>query len=165
MMTAFHQEHPDHGLLLVVDELLDYLRTRKDQELILDLNFLRDLVQWLQKNMTTAFEVTYQGRAKSLTEWAKGKSIRELSGIGSHERINFRDMVNTIAGICLGACFAEQAPDYPVFSVLITSTNRKQAAQDALRAIANISARPLAPQFSSLITKQATAVLDAPQMQ
>ena len=24
-------------------------------------NFLRDLVQWLQKNMTTAFEVTYQG--------------------------------------------------------------------------------------------------------
>ena len=47
--------------------------------------------------MTTAFEVTYQGRAKSLTEWAKGKSIRELSGIGSHERINFRDLVNTTA--------------------------------------------------------------------
>jgi predicted ATPase len=43
MMTAFHQEHPDHGLLLVVDELLDYLRTRKDQELILDLNFLREI--------------------------------------------------------------------------------------------------------------------------
>ena len=29
------------NLLLVVDELLDGLRTRKDQELILDLNFLR----------------------------------------------------------------------------------------------------------------------------
>ena len=39
MMTAFHQEYPDHGLLLVVDELLDYLRTRKDQDLILDLEF------------------------------------------------------------------------------------------------------------------------------
>lgn len=37
MMTAFHQEFPDHGLLLVLDELVDYLRTRKDQELILDL--------------------------------------------------------------------------------------------------------------------------------
>ncbi len=37
MMTAFHQEYPDNGLLLVVDELLDYLRTRKDKELILDL--------------------------------------------------------------------------------------------------------------------------------
>ncbi|MFN2218647.1 MAG: DUF6079 family protein, partial [Anaerolineae bacterium] len=43
MMSAFHQEYPDHGLLLVVDELLDYLRTRKDQELILDLNFLREI--------------------------------------------------------------------------------------------------------------------------
>ncbi len=124
-------------------------------------NFLRALVQWLQKNMATAFEVTYQGRTKSLTEWAKGKSIRELSGIGSHERINFRDLVNTIAGICLGTHFSEQAPDYPAFSVLITSTNRKQAAQDVLRAIANIGTRALSPQSSSPITKQATAVLDA----
>ena len=43
MMSAFHQQYPGHGLLLVVDELLDYLRTRKDQELILDLNFLREI--------------------------------------------------------------------------------------------------------------------------
>jgi len=113
-------------------------------------HFLRDLVQWLQKHMTEAFEVTYQGRAKLLTEWAKGKSIRELSGIGSHERINFRDLVNTIAGICLGAHFQDQAPEYPFFSVLITGANRGQAAQDALRAIAGQNR-----------TKQATAVLDA----
>jgi len=43
MMSAFHEEYPDQLLLLVVDELLDYLRTRKDQELILDLNFLREV--------------------------------------------------------------------------------------------------------------------------
>ena len=43
MMAAFHKKFPDHGLLLIVDELLDYLRTRKDQELILDLNFLREV--------------------------------------------------------------------------------------------------------------------------
>ena len=43
MMVAFHKEYPDLGLLLVVDELLDYLRSRKDQELILDLNFLREV--------------------------------------------------------------------------------------------------------------------------
>lgn len=113
-------------------------------------NFLRDLVQWLQKNMTTAFEVTYQGRSKSLTDWAKGKSIRELSGIGSQERINFRDLVNTIAGICLGPNFQDQAPEYPFFSVLVTGANQGQAAQDALRAIAG-----------QIRTKQATAVLDA----
>ena len=114
------------------------------------LHFLRDLVQWLQKHMTDAFEVTYQGRSKQLTEWANGKSIRELSGIGSHERINFRDLVNTISGICLGAHFHDQAPEYPFFSVLITGINRDQAAQDTLRAIAGQNR-----------TKQATAVLDA----
>ena len=133
---------------------VDLASTRSSQERIpydqKSSGFLQDLVQWLQKQMATAFEVTYQGRTKSLMEWAKGKSIRELSGIGSHERINFRDLVNTIAGICLGAHFQDHAPGYPFFSVLITGTNRNQAAQDALRAIAGQNR-----------TKQATAVLDA----
>jgi len=112
--------------------------------------FLKKLVQWLQKHMTEAFEVIYQGRAKSMTEWAKGKSIRDLSGLSPHETINFRDLVNTIAGVCLAPNFENQAPDYPFFSVLITGNNRAQAAQDALRAIAGQNR-----------TKQATAVLDA----
>jgi hypothetical protein len=112
--------------------------------------YLQQLVQWLQKHTTEAFEVTYQGRNKTITEWAKGKSIRELSGIGSQERINFRDLVNTVAGVCLGSHFQDQAPEYPFFSVLITGTNRNQAAQDALRAVAGQNR-----------TKQATAVLDA----
>ncbi|KGX84852.1 DUF6079 family protein [Pontibacillus litoralis] len=43
MMSAFHEVYPDQGLLLVVDELLDYLRGRKEQELYLDLGFLREL--------------------------------------------------------------------------------------------------------------------------
>ena len=112
--------------------------------------FLRDLGQWLGKHMADAFEVTYQGRAKPLTAWAKGKSIRQRSGISPHESINFRDLVNTIAGICLEAHFQDQAPEYPFFSVLITAANRDQAAQDALRALAGQSR-----------TRQAVAVLDA----
>lgn len=111
---------------------------------------LKKLVQWLQQHMSDAFEVTYQGRAKSMTEWAKGKSIRDLSGLSPHETINFRDLVNTIAGVCLAPNFENQAPDYPFFSVLLTSNNRAQAAQDSLRAIAGQNR-----------TKQATAVLDA----
>ncbi len=43
MMGKFHEVYPDQGLLLVVDELLDYLRTRNGQEVILDLGFLREL--------------------------------------------------------------------------------------------------------------------------
>lgn len=113
-------------------------------------SFLKELVRWLQKHMTNAFEVTYQGRTKSIAEWAKGKSVRDLSGLSPHETINFRDLVNTIAGLCLAPNFENQAPEYPVFSVLITGSNRTQAAQDALRAIAGQSR-----------TRQATAVLDA----
>ena len=112
--------------------------------------FLKKVVQWLQKHMSDAFEITYQGRTKPMLEWAKGKSIRALSGLLPHETINFRDLVNTIAGICLAPNFENQAPDYPIFSILITSNNRAQAAQDALRAIAGQHR-----------TKQATAVLDA----
>ncbi|HIE15215.1 TPA: ATP-binding protein, partial [Candidatus Bathyarchaeota archaeon] len=43
MMAKFEERYPDAGLLLIVDELLDYLRTRRDTDLILDLNFLREL--------------------------------------------------------------------------------------------------------------------------
>ena len=43
MMAAFQQVYPKQGLLFVIDELLDYLRTRKEQALILDLNFLREV--------------------------------------------------------------------------------------------------------------------------
>ncbi len=114
-------------------------------------DFLKKLVLWLQKHMGDAFEVTYQGRSKPMTEWARGgKSIRELSGLLPDETINFRDMVNTIAALCLAPNFENQAPDYPFFSVLITGNNRAQAAQDALRALAGQNR-----------TKQAAAVLDA----
>jgi len=112
--------------------------------------FLRDLVQWLQKSMTTTFDVTYQGKTKSIREWAKKHSLRDMAGLGPHERINFRDVMNLVGCICLSPHFAEQASDYPFFSVLITGANRAQAAQDALRAIAGQNR-----------TKQATAVLDA----
>ncbi|HYF91539.1 MAG TPA: DUF6079 family protein [Symbiobacteriaceae bacterium] len=44
MMAAFHEVFPDKGLLLVVDELLDYLGTRtKEYDLRLDLGFLREV--------------------------------------------------------------------------------------------------------------------------
>ena len=112
--------------------------------------YLKKLVQWLQINMMHAFELTYQGRTKSILEWTNAKSIRDFSGLSPHEAINFRDLVNSVAGICLAPNFENQAPEYPFFSVLITGINRVQAAQDALRAISGQNR-----------TKQATAVLDA----
>jgi hypothetical protein len=43
MMAVFQAVHPNRGLILVLDELLDYLRSRADQALSLDLSFLREL--------------------------------------------------------------------------------------------------------------------------
>ena len=113
-------------------------------------DFLRNLVGWLQEHMGSAFEIGHQGRRKALLDWARGHSLREVSGVAPAERINFRDLINAVAGICLESHFAEQAPDYPSFSVLVTSGNRAQAAQDALRWIADATK-----------TRQGTAILDS----
>lgn len=43
MMAAFADLYPHHGVLLVVDEFLEYLRSRKDHDLVLDLSFLREI--------------------------------------------------------------------------------------------------------------------------
>lgn len=44
MMAAFAEKYGDErGYLIVVDELLDYLRTRKDTKLMSDLGFMREL--------------------------------------------------------------------------------------------------------------------------
>jgi hypothetical protein len=106
--------------------------------------FLRNLVTWLQEHMATAFEVVHQGKAKPLQGWVGARS----SASSSH--INVRDLVNAAGSVCLAPHFAELAPSYPGFSVLITTLSRGQAAQDALKAIAG-GAR----------SKQATAVLEA----
>jgi len=39
MMVKFNAVYPDKGLMIVLDELLDFLRARDEKELILDLNF------------------------------------------------------------------------------------------------------------------------------
>lgn len=43
MMHVFEKKFPGKGLLIVLDELLDYLRARDEKEIILDLNFLREI--------------------------------------------------------------------------------------------------------------------------
>lgn len=110
--------------------------------------FLQKIVQWLQQHVE-AFQVTWQGKTKSISNWLKGK-VNQDRFMKRDETINFRDLVNTVATVCLAPDFHDKAPEYPFFRVLITSANRFQAAQDALRSIG-----------SQNRTRQATAVLDA----
>lgn len=41
MMVTFHEKYPDHGLLLICDEILDYYNSRNQQQLPLDMAILR----------------------------------------------------------------------------------------------------------------------------
>lgn len=113
-------------------------------------DFLKAMSKWLQEKQMTAFEVTYQGKTKTLQDWAKGVSLRDRARLGPDERINFRDVVNIISGLALGQRFVDLAPEYPTFSILVTEANRKQLVGNALRALAGGNR-----------TKDATAILDA----
>ena len=105
---------------------------------------LRELVKWLREHMTSAYEVTYEGRTRTLQEVIQGKVT------GGVSRASVRDLVNTAGAACLSPQFASKSPDYPIFNVLITRRNREQAAAEALRWIAG-----------GVKSKQGTAVLDA----
>lgn len=114
---------------------------------------LRDMSKWLQEKQMTAFEVTYQGKTKTLQDWTKGVSIRDKLRLGTDERANFRDVVNVVSGLVLKQHFTDIAPDYPVFSILVTETNRKQLVGSALKTLAG-----------GVRTKDANAILDALEM-
>jgi hypothetical protein len=105
------------------------------------LEHLKKLTTWLRERMTTAFEITYKDVPKKLAEWTKGTA---------GARASVRELVNAAASVCLATRFAEEFPEYPIFSTLVTNQNRPQAAQDAIRAIAG-----------NVQSKQAAAVLDA----
>src|SRR5690606_30765428 len=109
--------------------------------------------KWLQDKQMTAFEVTYQGKTKTLQEWAKGVSLRDKLRLGPDERANFRDIVNVTSGLALSTHFADLAPEYPTFSVLVTESNRTQLITNALKALAG-----------GTRTKDAIAILDALEM-
>lgn len=114
---------------------------------------LSDISKWLQDKQMTAFDVTYQGKTKTLQEWAKGVSMRDKLRLGPDERANFRDIVNVTSGLALGPSFADLAPEYPTFSALVTENNRKQLISNALKALAG-----------GTRTKDAIVILDALEM-
>lgn len=105
---------------------------------------LRSLMTWLREHMTTAVEVTHQGRTRTLAEVIQGKIA------GGSSRATVGEFINIAGSVCLAPEFEDKCPEYPVFSIAIRRQNRDQAAQEALRWIAG-----------SVKSKQGTAVLDA----
>lgn len=106
--------------------------------------YLGQLTQWLRTRMATSFQVTCEGRSKTLQEWVRSE-IR-----GASDQSSARDLVNLAGSLALSTHFRDRSPDYPVFEVLIMRANRDQAASEALRWVAG-----------GVRSKQGTAVLEA----
>jgi hypothetical protein len=101
---------------------------------------LGTLTAWLGQHMLTSYEVTHQGVPKKLVEALKGHRTGGMT---------VRDLVNLVGSTCLATCFAERYPDYPKFSVTLTTTNLRMAVEDAIRALTG-----------GLQTNMAVAILD-----
>lgn len=96
-MQKFQEKHPDHGLLLVIDELLDYLRARDDHQIILDLGFLRELGEL---PLTTRFRFM-GGLQESLFESPRfefvSESLRRVRDRFDQVRIGRQDIAFVVA--------------------------------------------------------------------
>lgn len=86
----------------------------------------KEVVKWINGNITSAYEVSYKG--------VSHKFVTLVKGAGSGK--DTKELVNTAASNLLSTYFNEQTPDYPAFSVQVTTRNRDQYAQDAIRWIA-----------------------------
>ncbi|WP_374683090.1 DUF6079 family protein [Accumulibacter sp.] len=111
------------------------------------LEHLRALTRWLQEKLTTAYEITHQGKPRTLGELLQTIFARAPS------RGSVRDYVDVAAAVSLSSHFFDTAPDYPIFDTPITRANRGQAVQDALRWIAG-----------SVKSKLGASILDALEM-
>ena len=89
--------------------------------------FIKTLVAWLRENMLTSFEVTYQGVPKKMVEWLKGCKTGGAA---------VRELLELTGSICLAPSFEDRYPEYPSFSVKLTSSNLKQPTEDAIRWLA-----------------------------
>ncbi|GED30277.1 DUF6079 family protein [Brevibacillus centrosporus] len=94
LMSAFHEVHPDQGFILMIDELLDYLRSRKEQELMLDLNFLRAMGEITQTTrfrfMTGVQEMLFDNpRFAFVAEQLRRVKERTVQAIIAREDIEF----------------------------------------------------------------------------
>lgn len=111
---------------------------------------LKSMRKWLRDQQTTAFNVTYRGKTRTLGEWAKSFSVRERAGIKGDDTVNFREYINVSAGFLLAPHFAETYPEYPTFGTIVTDASRRILCTTAVKALGGPS-RP----------KDAVMILDA----
>ena len=109
MMGAFHGRFPEQGLLLVVDELLDYLKGRNDLELVQDLNFLREVGE-VCKDLRFRFIAGVQESIFESTRFEHvASSVRRVQDRFDQLRIAREDIKHVVAERLLRKSTAQRA--------------------------------------------------------
>ena len=109
MMNAFGQAFPDQGLLLVVDELLDYLKTRKGADLLLDLNFLREIGEICQSSRFRFMAGVQESLFDSPKFQFVAETLRRVQDRFEQARIAREDVAHVLATRLLRKGLAQQA--------------------------------------------------------
>lgn len=99
---------------------------------------LKALNVWMRDHFQSHFQVTYQGKTKTLDEWVGDLEFRRHAGLSSLERISFREYINIAAGHLLSRHFEEQAPEYPRFASRLTRDNHPKHIEEALFYLAGL---------------------------
>lgn len=97
--------------------------------------YKKKIVAWMRAKVLDCFIVSYKGTKKNLREWIKDKNLRDIVGIRDNSVLNFRDTLNAISSILLKSYFQDQAPEYPIFSIRISSQNIGTTTTEVLRSI------------------------------
>ena len=91
--------------------------------------------KWLQEKQMTAFEVTYQGKTKTLQDWSKGRVSARPGAPGPGRAHQLPRRGERRSGLVLGQRFADLA-GIPHLLGAGHRANRKQLVGNALRALA-----------------------------
>src|ERR1039458_9882938 len=77
--------------------------------------------------MLKSFDVIHQGVPKKMVEWLKGPRSANAT---------VRELLELTGSTCLAASFEDRYPEYPVFTVQLTTSNLKQPTEDVIRWLA-----------------------------
>ena len=109
MMYAFGQQYPDYGLLVVIDELLDYLRARKEKELIRDLGFLREIGEICEQTRLRFIAGLQESLFDSPRFQFAADSIRRVKDRFNQVRIVRQDVAHVVSRRLLAKTQAQRA--------------------------------------------------------
>mgnify|MGYP000850961508 CR=1 FL=1 len=90
-------------------------------------DYEKQLTKWIRQNINKCFDIRYKGERRNILNWLKGRRLKDRT---------LKEQIDLAASSCLSTYFDELYPDYPQFSIMITSDNINQVFKAGLEYIA-----------------------------